>query len=620
MNRRTISTGLCIGRILIVVGAILLLFAAWASGAKPVRIVVEYDDGSRLTFTPDEVTLPAATQPATQPIADAAGAIGSVVVVNDDDEKTLATFAADGKATIRITDGIPVYIDAKTTGNVDRVDFVFSDGSKSIEKVAPWTFGKHIANGWKPRAGTYAFAVTPFFRNVAGVSRRLTLTINAPPVVVDPAPVPAPGFSDLPLAPGAREIFVSSNEGDDANAGTLQKPVKTLQRALSMMRDGRGDRVRPIAGSVFYGGIAWRFSGNDQGKAGIIAYGAGDRPRIESLTSAIAVGANVKSAAFVGLHLYPPNRDPNNAKFDRKAPRSVGIDYRADGVEDILIEDNKIEWFSTGTGGHTISAGAMNKRFAIRRNIIADSWDDYIFGGHGIFVANVDGLTIEENFFDRCGQPAHPNLTILPTIYRHDNYIQHDNKNVRFAHNWVFRGASFGSQVRSGGVIEGNVYYDNGIAALMSGDRGEFIGNVVLGGHAHRAAPIIGTGHGGISANASINIVRDNFFWGFSKSTVGGLTETVGAIDYGRREWTPAGDMSFIFKGNNFIAWPEDMFIRSGRRVEVDWSDNPRRPAPKRDDVWPDDARINSLRNRPRGVWPKSYTPQQIRAAFGKAA
>ena len=58
------------------------------------------------------------------------------------------------------------------------------------------------------------------------------------------------GFTIFPLGQGARIILVSSSDGSDFNDGMLQ-PVRSLQKALSLVRNGFPDRILFKRGDVF---------------------------------------------------------------------------------------------------------------------------------------------------------------------------------------------------------------------------------------------------------------------------------------------------------------------------------------------------------------------------------
>lgn len=84
----------------------------------------------------------------------------------------------------------------------------------------------------------------------------------------------------------------------------------------------------------------------------------------------------------------------------------------------------------------------------------------------GAYIANTDGLLIENNLFDHNGWADGYKRDLSgssqpPSMYSHNLYLQASNLDVTVRDNVLMRGASFGAQVRSGGVIEDNAFIDN---------------------------------------------------------------------------------------------------------------------------------------------------------------
>lgn len=104
-----------------------------------------------------------------------------------------------------------------------------------------------------------------------------------------------------------------------------------------------------------------------------------------------------------------------------------------------------------------------------------DYWHPSLNRTGGAFIKNVDGLLIENNLFDHngWGDGYDYNLSALfpqaPSMYSHNLYIQDDVRDVTVRDNILMRGASFGAQVRPGGLIEDNVFLDNNAALNFLG-------------------------------------------------------------------------------------------------------------------------------------------------------
>src|SRR2546423_14641649 len=74
------------------------------------------------------------------------------------------------------------------------------------------------------------------------------------------------GWTKFPPSPDTRIIYVSSSAGSDSNLGLLPiSPVKTLNKAKSLLRDGKPDWMLLKCGDEFTGGIGfWKTSGRSE--------------------------------------------------------------------------------------------------------------------------------------------------------------------------------------------------------------------------------------------------------------------------------------------------------------------------------------------------------------------
>ena len=87
-----------------------------------------------------------------------------------------------------------------------------------------------------------------------------------------------------------------------------------------------------------------------------------------------------------------------------------------------------------------------------------------------IYASHIEGLTIEGNIIDRNGWDHRVGRSDA-TIFAHNCYIQRSVFGLVFKDNVVMRASSHGLQARMGGIIEGNVFYQNPMA-IMFGNEG----------------------------------------------------------------------------------------------------------------------------------------------------
>jgi hypothetical protein len=114
-----------------------------------------------------------------------------------------------------------------------------------------------------------------------------------------------------------------------------------------------------------------------------------------------------------------------------------------------------------------------------------------------MYVAAVDGLLIEECFNDMSGWEvgyredgsAGPQP---PSMYSHNFYLQSDNRNIIFRGNISSRGASYGAQVRPGGIVQRNIFIGNNAAFYTGGGSPSLVEDNVVTIAGNKRAPDIG--------------------------------------------------------------------------------------------------------------------------------
>jgi len=292
------------------------------------------------------------------------------------------------------------------------------------------------------------------------------------------------GWTVIEPSVDTRFVFVSSSDGSDFNSGlTPSRPVKTLERAEEMVRDGHPDWILLKRGDTWNDGFGtWGWSGRSAEERVVISsYGdADERPRIELHNNTFVKGRindDVSHVAIIGLSIIG-DRDPGDL--------SIGIRWLSLG-ENLLIEDCYIDGFKDNI---VIQAsGGTYQNIGIRRNVIVDSWST---DGHsqGMYIKSGDGVVIEENIFDHNGWD--------PTIagadastFDQNVYLQTDTYGVEFHGNLSAHAGAAGVQIRAGGNASYNLLYANPFGMRFGYDElewpaqaasGSIFRNVVLGG------------------------------------------------------------------------------------------------------------------------------------------
>jgi len=298
---------------------------------------------------------------------------------------------------------------------------------------------------------------------------------------VDPPTPPVAGWTDFKLAPDAIKIHVSSSLGLDSNDGSESKPLKTLKAAYSKLRNGKPDHLVLKRGDTFKEAFPyWEKSGRSATEPMVIgAYGAGTaRPVVSSDGNVLSTRSNISFIAVQGLRFTSLNREPGSSTFNTNVSSDAAIRWMSRGqfllLEDMLIDFHRVGIVSEqpeaqmeGAPKGWTKCASYFKNLKIRRSVIANNWSypsttEARKGGHsqGAYLQCVDGLTMEENFWDSNGY--HKAVSgAVPTQFNHNVYLNAKSKNVVAKGNVFSRGAATGIQVRTGGIFENNLVVQN---------------------------------------------------------------------------------------------------------------------------------------------------------------
>lgn len=270
-----------------------------------------------------------------------------------------------------------------------------------------------------------------------------------------------------------RKIYVSSSLGQDSNDGlSPNTPVASVNRAQDLLRNNSSDWLLLKRGDEF--NEVPRLQSDLQGESPeqpilIGSYGEGSRPVLPSIR-------------LWSTHRNIVLRDLHFKKLGKYCLDLLG-DLQNIYVENIVTEgcESRIQGGDAGHQGITLRRSMI----VDANHGIKDSWSPHADRISGIYISGVDALLIEENFADHngwqegydpdLGPGPHP-----PSMYSHNFYLQGSNKNLIFRNNVSARAASFGAQVRPGGVVHGNVFIANNAAFYTAGDNPSLVEDNVV--------------------------------------------------------------------------------------------------------------------------------------------
>ena len=323
--------------------------------------------------------------------------------------------------------------------------------------------------------GTAAIIVTTDDENLTDTA---ILTVIVP--IVD-LPIDADGWTVAAPSADSRLIYCSDFEGDDANDGlSAATPVKTLDRAFSLLRDGFPDWVNLKRGDTWTDQDFDRLS-DLSGRSGterivVTYYGqAGDRPLLKTNNSYVLNNADLNHVAIIGVEFYNYTANPLDANFVDPGKEGVRAAFRfvQVEVENLLFEDCKFSYYADHFAFFNRAAGRGDvfDNIEFRRNIFLDAYqrgstDEKILA-QGMFVSHTEDFLLEENFFDHNGWNEElPDAQ--PNQFNHNVYLSTDNAGPMVVRgNVISRAAAHGVQLRSGGVAEHNAFIGNAIGMNM---------------------------------------------------------------------------------------------------------------------------------------------------------
>ncbi|MDI6401767.1 T9SS type A sorting domain-containing protein [Balneolaceae bacterium ANBcel3] len=293
------------------------------------------------------------------------------------------------------------------------------------------------------------------------------------------------GWTVVVPSEDTRIIYVSSSMGSDDNDGLSENtPVKSIEKAYSLLRSGYPDWMLFKRGDVWYESFPFiHVSGRSEQEPMLFSsYGTGARPLIKSKErNAIRRGGgdNIYGHLYIiGFDFYAYKRDPDSPDYDETYDANYGFSWTGGG-HDILIEDCSFRFFS-GAVGFQRHTGAYLTDVRVRRSTLLNSYS-YSSHSQGLYVDKVDGLLVEECIFDHNGWliqgPGDGSRDGgAATMFNHNVYITATN-DIVLRGNTFLRSSSIQNKMTSNQpgesrniLIEDNLYVDGEIGISIGGN------------------------------------------------------------------------------------------------------------------------------------------------------
>ena len=272
--------------------------------------------------------------------------------------------------------------------------------------------------------------------------------------------VGADGWTVLRTSEDSRVVYVSSSTGNDTNSGlTESTPVKTLTKAIALVRNEMPDWILLKKGDTFEPEGTWQPGYIEFAKSGrsasepmlLSSYGSGARPVLKGTCLKAIESKSIDNMSIIGLsfqsnYLAHQMQDDPLHLGNRQAITFLGARTNT------LVED------CVFSGQETSVRLASGSGFQFRRNVVYDSF------GLGFYADYARDMLLEENVFDRCGWQNG-----IQSKFTHNVYLK-EVSNVDIRGNTFSRASNFGVKLSgdkpdsaSNFTIENNLFYDNGI-------------------------------------------------------------------------------------------------------------------------------------------------------------
>jgi hypothetical protein len=221
------------------------------------------------------------------------------------------------------------------------------------------------------------------------------------------------GFASFTPSSDTRVIYVANNGNDSNNGLSEQSPVRTLDKAYALLRDGYPDWILLKRGHTFDlnpnddGAFRWwRRSGRSADEPIVIgAYGDLSQPRPLIRSNGRGVFRSFRGDYVVlnDLHLNANYRDPHSPQYNASLDNEVGM-WVNSGVG-LFFQGCLIEHFRTNIvmQDYPEPASPTIRDIRMHRCVLRNAYSHGDADAHGMFVNFASGFTITETVFDHNG-------------------------------------------------------------------------------------------------------------------------------------------------------------------------------------------------------------------------
>jgi hypothetical protein len=541
--------------------------------------------------------------------------VNPTLVANDDSYNTTynTAVAADGETGVMSNDAVDA------SGGYVSVVTAPTNGSLQLETNGAFSYTpEQNFSG----LDAFTYSVTDEYGNAAEAT--VTITVAEPEIVNN-------GFTPIVASEDTIAVYVSSSEGLDSNDGlTVATPVKTLDKAFSLVRAGAPDHVLLKRGDVWVDeDLNGAKSGRSKDEPAVVAfYGeSGDRPKLKTSGETMNKG-QLHHVHFMGLNIEAYKMNPADPAFDG-GYSSANIRMVGD-FENILFEDMKLRFVEFVIQGWD---GNVPRNVHIRRSIILDKYTNetsYHRNSRpsGIYTDSGEGLTVEESVWDHNGWNAEvPGAAA--NMYNHNLYISEKGNvgnKIVVRNNIITRGSALGVHGRPGGLYENNFFGRNPIGLQM----GYFLGPELAAGTIAYARNNVVTE--GLLMGRGIDACNDpdictKAIWGIQVENLGQADVRVEGNIVSNRQFQYEGyvkgirdDEAAVYTDNIVYRWDSE-----DQGTDAGYPDPGRTVADYNASLGGEasfEAFINTVRNRGLQEWDERYTADAvndyIREGFGR--